>query len=65
MSKWQKGSGSGNGGCFQVIRDLTGNIVIRNSERPDEWISDTNHAFRVLVDGIKSGEFDHMLDGAA
>jgi len=65
MNEWQKGSRSGNGGCFQVIRDLSGNVVIRNSNRPDEWISDTNRAFRALVDGIKAGEFDHMLDGDA
>lgn len=64
MSAWRKGSTSGNGGCFELQRDLTGDILIRNSNRPGEWISDTNEAFRVFVDCAKAGEFDYLLDGA-
>ncbi len=62
---WQISSYSGNGGCYAVSRDLTGDILIRNSNRPEEWIQDTNRAFAVFIAGAKAGEFDHLLDGDA
>lgn len=60
MTAWQKGSLSGNGGCFEVSRDLSGQVLIRNSNRPDEWISDTAEAWNALAQGIRDGEFDHL-----
>ncbi len=45
-----------------MSRDLTGDILIRNSNRPDEWIQDTNWAFAVFIAGAKAGEFDHLID---
>lgn len=60
MSEWIKSSFSGNGGCIEVMHQIDGSVLIRNSERPDEWITDTAAAWRAFVAGVYAGEFLHL-----
>ncbi len=54
---WKKSSYSGNGGCLEVDHQLDGSVLIRNSNRPDEWIQDTKRAWDAFVAGVNDGEF--------
>lgn len=61
MSEWRKSSFSGNGGCWELSRDPSGQISIRNSDFPNEWVTDSNVAFGAFLAGAKAGEFDHLV----
>lgn len=57
---WVKSSFSGNCGCIEVQRQFDGSVLIRNSNRPEEWIQDTAQAWDAFVAGVRAGEFDHL-----
>lgn len=41
-----------------MFRQMDGSVLIRNSKRPSEWISDTAESWRVFVAAARDGEFD-------
>ncbi|MER7049024.1 DUF397 domain-containing protein [Streptomyces jumonjinensis] len=59
---WQQSSYCGGGGnnCVQAKREGTA-IHLRESQRPDDEITMTPDQFAAFVQGVKAGEFDHLI----
>lgn len=58
---WRKSSYSGSSGsCFEIAESGE-DLLVRNSNRPDEGtISFTRHELGCLIRGVKAGEFDDL-----
>lgn len=62
---WRKATASGgNGGCFEFRRH-GGQIEVRDSKRGDESpvLQMNRNEMLAMMDGVKKGEFDDLLDG--
>ncbi|MEV7774427.1 DUF397 domain-containing protein [Kitasatospora sp. NPDC086791] len=62
-NQWQKSTSStqDGGNSVEVSTSSEGLIVMRESERPGETITTTQTKFRLFVEGVKRGEFDHYF----
>ncbi|MGY0062680.1 DUF397 domain-containing protein [Streptomyces sp. LZ34] len=62
-SEWQKSSFSNGAGsdCVQLM-DIAGGVAIGDSKRPDRpELRYTPSEFAAFIQGVKAGEFDHLL----
>lgn len=66
ITPWQKASASGgaSGGCFEFRRRDKG-IDVRDSKLGDSGpiLRMSRKEMLAMMDGVKKGEFDHLLDG--
>lgn len=62
---WRKATASGSSGsCFE-FRRRGGQIEVRDSKRGDESpvLQMNRNEMLAMMDGVKKGEFDDLLDG--
>ncbi|MFJ4871289.1 DUF397 domain-containing protein [Streptomyces sp. NPDC088757] len=62
---WQKSSFSGadqNQSCVHVRRTGSGAIELVESESPEAIIATSRANFAAFVQGVKAGEFDHLIE---
>ncbi|MET8697957.1 DUF397 domain-containing protein [Kitasatospora sp. NPDC004723] len=58
---WQKSSFSGDtANCLYLAAAPDGAIKLRESDEPDTILTTTSERLRVLLAGVKAGEFDHL-----
>jgi Domain of unknown function (DUF397) len=64
---WRKSSISNSqGACVELARLGTGEFAVRNSRNPDgPALIYTRAEIEALIEGVKKGEFDDLLDGLA
>ncbi|MFF2148564.1 DUF397 domain-containing protein [Kitasatospora sp. NPDC058190] len=63
-SSWQKSSFSeANLNCVEV-RAVDGLIELRESDEGDVIVRTTRHKFAVFLQGVRAGEFDHLITNA-
>jgi hypothetical protein len=62
-ARWQKSRRSNSqGACVELARLADGGIAVRNSRFPDgPVLLYTRAEIRALLDGVKEGDFDHLL----
>jgi len=53
---WRKPERCASGNCFEVAR-ADGQVLVRNSTRPDEILSFTVEEWEAFVAGVKEGDF--------
>lgn len=60
---WQRSRASGAyGNCVEMAQLPTGEIAVRNSRHPDgAALVYTRAEIAALIQGVKDGEFDHLL----
>ncbi|MFF8957850.1 DUF397 domain-containing protein [Streptomyces sp. NPDC014894] len=60
---WQKSSFSGAEGadCIEMAR-LASTILLRESNTPTTVITTDRAKLAAFIQGVKAGEFDHLLD---
>ena len=46
------------GACAEVQADQYGTVLIRNSRRPEEFVSFDSEEWSVFLKAVKKGEFD-------
>lgn len=65
--RWRKSRHSNSqGACVELAPLAGGGVAIRNSRFPDGTVLRYTPAeFRALIEGIKHGDFDHLLRGPA
>ncbi|MCP3822389.1 DUF397 domain-containing protein [Streptomyces sp. A3M-1-3] len=61
--KWQKSSFSGGGGeqCLHVAK-RNGEILLCESDDPDNTITTSPEKLAAFIQGVKAGEFDHFVN---
>lgn len=60
--KWQKSSFSNpTGNSVEVARLENGQLGIRESDTPEASITTTTEKFGLFIQGVKAGEFDHLV----
>ncbi|MEO3972577.1 DUF397 domain-containing protein [Streptomyces sp. CAU 1734] len=61
-TQWQKSSFSGGGGenCVEIAREGNG-VLIRESDAPGTVIATDRAKLAAFIQGVKAGEFDHLL----
>jgi Domain of unknown function (DUF397) len=66
-AEWRKSTVSNSqGACVEMTRLATGEFALRNSRYPDgPALIYTRAEIEALFTGVKMGEFDDLLDGAA
>ncbi|MGW4893875.1 DUF397 domain-containing protein [Kitasatospora sp. NPDC004240] len=63
-SRWQKSSyNAANNECVEV-RTVDGLVELRESEDGDVIVRTTPTKFATFLQGIKAGEFDHLIPDA-
>ncbi|MEU0812486.1 DUF397 domain-containing protein [Streptomyces sp. NPDC005970] len=63
-AEWQKASFSNGSGenCVQLM-GISGGVAIGDSKRPDRpELRYTPSEFAAFIQGVKAGEFDHLLN---
>jgi hypothetical protein len=59
---WQKARASQGFGMCVEVAPCTGGVAFRHSVTPEDGAILYSHAeFRAFVDGVRKGEFDHLL----
>lgn len=59
--EWHKSSHSGGSGCIEVAQ-ADGAIALRDSKAPNGPVMKfTKHEWSAFMDGVRDGEFDHMV----
>ena len=58
--QWQKGSGSGAGNDSVELAKHEGQILMRESLRPDQIAVTDARRLKIFFDAVKAGEFDHL-----
>ncbi|MFD4999615.1 DUF397 domain-containing protein [Streptomyces buecherae] len=61
--KWQKSSFSGGGGeqCLELA-DVSGEILVRESDDPNIILTTTPTKLHTLIHDIKAGKYDHFAN---
>ena len=62
---WTKSrrSGPNGGNCVEIAQLPTGKgVAVRNSRHPDGPALLTHAEIRALIQGVKDGDFDHLLE---
>lgn len=57
---WRKSTYSAAGSCVEVAKHDE-NIVLRESDQPNEIIFTSKEKFAAFVKGVKAGEFDDLI----
>jgi hypothetical protein len=62
-ARWQKSRRSNSqGACVELARLADGGIAVRNSRFPQgPVLRYTQAELRALIEGVKEGDFDHLL----
>jgi hypothetical protein len=59
---WQKAAGSVNAGACVEVAPAVGMVAVRDSKNPNGAVLFyTPEEWRAFLDGVKSGEFDHLM----
>jgi Domain of unknown function (DUF397) len=64
---WRKSSASNSqGACVELAKLANGEFAVRNSRHPEgPALIYTRAEISALIEGVKMGEFDDLLDAAA
>ncbi|MEV7432562.1 DUF397 domain-containing protein [Streptomyces griseoviridis] len=62
-TRWQKAQRSGGGGenCVELALTSDGTVQIRESDDPGRTITTSRENLAAFFDGVKAGEFDHLV----
>jgi hypothetical protein len=61
--RWLKAESSGTANCLEVAPTPSGGIALRDSKDPGgQVLRIPRTAFDALIDGVKRGEFDDLLN---
>jgi hypothetical protein len=64
VDKWQKSSFSAEAAnCLNVANGDNGTVALRESDDPDVIVTSTLAGLRSFIRGVKTGEFDHLVEG--
>ncbi|MFD4999616.1 DUF397 domain-containing protein [Streptomyces buecherae] len=59
--KWQKSSKSTGGEQCLELADVSGEILVRESDDPNVILTTTPTKLRTLIQDIKAGKYDHLI----
>ena len=57
-SEWRRSKRCADGACVEVMQDLDGRVLIRDSQHPETVLDLTADQWSVFLTGVTQGDFD-------
>jgi hypothetical protein len=55
--RWQRSARCADGACVEVMRNRDGEVLLRNSRRPEAVLHFPAAEWSAFLDGVRSGDF--------